>query len=57
MTNHMWDGFWFLANGKTLERRCRPTCSDVDRQEPQRRPRSTQREDIAKQNDDASRRT
>ena len=50
MTNHMWDGFWFLANKQGVGRRCRPTCARSSR--PSSTPSAVdERDDIAKLNE------
>ena len=49
MTNHMWDGFWFLANGKSWNAIAGGPARH-HRQEPQRSGGQEQREDIAELN-------
>ena len=50
LTDHIWDGFWFLANRRAWEK-LPEDLQDHRRQEHQRPGRVEQREDIAKLND------
>ena len=43
MTNHMWDGFWFLANGKRLERLPADVREVIAKQRQRLRPRPARR--------------